>query len=433
VASFCGKFFNAGKNRHHRPAQKAAGHDAPDMDDDRRRSIRLEIGLSPGARGGVWIGKLVSDGMRVQAALGAADDGSGKGLSYIDALTAAAAWAGKEKARLEESANEKADRVVTVADAIETYVKMRIARAERAGRDAETRLARHVLSDARLATLPVGRVTARTLNDWRSRLPATLASAGTNRLLNDFRAALNAHVAAYWRDLPASVGKEIETGLKALPNAQTARQALLSDSDVRKDVDAAYGVDPDLGALALILASTGARFSQAARITVADLQPEAGRVMVPASKKGKGVKQRRHSAVPLGPDAVERLKRLTIGRGGHEPLLTRWVSRQVGRGKWEHVDRSPWLHSSEMAHAWRKALAAAGVPHVEAYALRHSSIVRGLRSGVPVRIVAALHDTSTSMIEMFYSAHILDAADELARRAIVPLTSEPPATLSIVA
>ena len=48
-----------------------------------------------------------------------------------------------------------------------------------------------------------------------------------------------------------------------------------------------------------------------------------------------------------------------------------------------------------MAHGWRKALAAAGVPHVEPYALRHSSIVRGLRSGVPVRIVAALHDTST--------------------------------------
>ena len=393
----------------------------------------LKLGYYKGARGGVWIGKLIMDGARIEAKLGATDDGSGKGLSYIDALTAAAAWAEKEKARLVESANEKADRVITVADAIETYVKMRITRAERAGRDAQTRLARHVLRDVKLSSLPVGRVTARALNDWRSRLPATLAAAGTNRLLNDFRAALNAHVAAHWRDLPATLGKEIETGLKALPNAQTARQALLSDSDVRKIVDAAYGVDPDLGALALILASTGARFSQAARITVADLQPEAGRVMVPASKKGRGVKQRRNSAVPLGPDTVERLKRLNSGRGGHEPLLTRWVSRQTAPGKWEHVRRSPWLHSSEMAHNWRKALVAAGIPHVEAYALRHSSIVRGLRSGVPVRIVAALHDTSTSMIEMFYSAHILDAADDLARRALVPMVSPPASPLSVVA
>ena len=212
----------------------------------------LKLGYYKGARGGVWIGKLIMDGARIEAKLGATDDGSGKGLSYIDALTAAAAWAEKEKARLVESANEKADRVITVADAIETYVKMRIARAERAGRDAQTRLARHVLRDVKLSSLPVGRVTARALNDWRSRLPATLAAAGTNRLLNDFRAALNAHVAAHWRDLPATLGKEIETGLKALPNAQTARQALLSDSDVRKIVDAAYGVDPDLGALVLI-------------------------------------------------------------------------------------------------------------------------------------------------------------------------------------
>jgi integrase len=260
-----------------------------------------------------------------------------------------------------------------------------------------------------------------------------MTPAGINRLLNDLRAALNAHVAAHWRDLPATVGKEIEAGLKALPNAGTARQALLSDSDVRRVIDAAYGIDPDLGALVLVLASTGARFGQAAKITVADLQPEAGRVMVPASAKGRGIKQRRHSAVPLGPDAVERLKRLTIGRGGHEPLLMRWVSRQTAPGKWEHVGRSPWLHSSEMAHNWRKALVAAGIPHVEAYALRHSSIVRGLRSGVPVRIVAALHDTSTSMIEMFYSAHILDAADDLARRALVPMVSPPASPLSVVA
>jgi integrase len=394
----------------------------------------LKLGYRKGARGGVWVAKLVLDGARVETTLGASDDaGTVKGLSYRDALTAATGWAEKEKARLAESADEKAKRVATVADAIEAYVETRVARAEREGRDAQTRLARHVLSDTKLATTPVGRVSARALNDWRGRLATTMSPAGTNRLLNDFRAALNAHVAGHWRDLPATVGKEIETGLKALPNAQTARQALLSDSDVRKIVDAAYGVDPDLGALVLVLASTGARFSQAARITVADLQTEAGRVMVPASKKGKGVKQRRHSAVPLGPDTVERLKRLTIGRGGHEALLTRWASRQLAPGKWEHVGRSPWLHSSEMARAWREALTAAGVPHVEPYALRHSSIVRGLRSGVPVRIVAALHDTSSAMIETFYSSHILDMADEIARVALVPMVSAPVTPLAIVA
>jgi integrase len=392
----------------------------------------LKLGYRRGARGGVWVGKLVMDGARIETTLGAADDGSGIGMSYAEAMQAALAWAGKERTRLAQGANDE-NRDASVADAIGTYVKMRIKRAERAGRDAETRLARHVLSNAKLASMPVRRVTARTLSDWRSRLPAVMTPAGVNRLLNDFRAALNAHVAARWGDLPPTLGKEIEVGLKGLPSVGTARQALLSDADVRKIVDAAYGVDHDLGALVLILASTGARFSQAARITVADLQVEAGRVMVPASMKGRGVKQRRHSAVPLGPDTIERLKRLGHGRGGYEPLLTHQVSRQVAFSKREHTGRAAWRNASDMAHSWRKALAAAGVPHVEAYALRHSSIVRGLRSGVPVRIVAALHDTSTSMIEMFYSAHILDAADELARCAIVPLVSPPATPLSIVA
>jgi len=59
------------------------------------------------------------------------------------------------------------------------------------------------------------------------------------------------------------------------------------------------------------------------------------------------------------------------------------------------------------------------------YALRHSSIVRGLRAGLPIRLVAALHDTSVEMIEKHYSAFIVDAMDELAAKAIVPLTSPP--------
>jgi hypothetical protein len=44
------------------------------------------------------------------------------------------------------------------------------------------------------------------------------------------------------------------------------------------------------------------------------------------------------------------------------------------------------------------------------YALRHSSIVRGLKANLPIRLVAALHDTSVEMIEKHYSAFIVDAA-----------------------
>jgi integrase len=337
----------------------------------------LKLGFRKGTRGGVWTAKSVSGGARTEITLGPADDGSGTGMSHADAVAAAIAWSGKERARLAAKVDDEKNRVPTVTDAVANHVNARIARSAR-GQDAKTRLGKHVLSDTKLAALPVGRLTARVLNDWRASLPTTMTPAGINRLLNDFRAALNAHVAAHWRDLPATLSKEIETGLKALPGAGNARHALLSDADVRRAVEAAYDVDDDLGNLVLILASTGARFSQAARITVIDLQPDAGRVMVPASAKGN--KQRHHAAVPLGPDTVERLKCLTVARKSHEPLLLRWLSQQTGPVEWARVKRVPWRHASEMTRGWRKALAKAGVPRVEAYSLRHASIVRGLRS-----------------------------------------------------
>ena len=61
------------------------------------------------------------------------------------------------------------------------------------------------------------------------------------------------------------------------------------------------------------------------------------------------------------------------------------------------------------------------------YALRHSSIVRGLKAGLPVRLVAAMHDTSSTMIERHYSVYITDAMDELMAKAIVPLVTAPAA------
>jgi len=56
---------------------------------------------------------------------------------------------------------------------------------------------------------------------------------------------------------------------------------------------------------------------------------------------------------------------------------------------------------------------------VTLYSLRHSSIVRALLAGVPIRVVAAQHDTSVPMLERTYSQHILDHSDTVARRALL--------------
>ena len=76
-----------------------------------------------------------------------------------------------------------------------------------------------------------------------------------------------------------------------------------------------------------------------------------------------------------------------------------------------------------MTRPWAAIIKKAELPvDLVPYALRHSSIVRGLGAGLPVRLVAALHDTSSAMIERHYAAYIVDALDELAARAVVHLT-----------
>ena len=51
--------------------------------------------------------------------------------------------------------------------------------------------------------------------------------------------------------------------------------------------------------------------------------------------------------------------------------------------------------------------------------LRHSSIVRQLINAVPIRVVAAHHDTSIRMIERTYSKHISDHSEARVRRALL--------------
>jgi hypothetical protein len=68
---------------------------------------------------------------------------------------------------------------------------------------------------------------------------------------------------------------------------------------------------------------------------------------------------------------------------------------------------------------------------ITCYALRHSSICRALLKGVPVSVVAKLHDTSSDEIEAHYAAYILDVAgDAISRKGL--LRPEAPAPGNVV-
>jgi integrase len=341
-------------------------------------------------------------------------------------------WQAQERARgrMKGEAPAQTSAARTIGEAVTSYIDERKAR-NKHGRDASYRLA-SALKDEKFAAKPLAELTEKDLKNWIRNLGA-LAPATIRRTSSDLRAALTAAVDRDWRNLPDTIRNEIKAGLKPPPSSGgEARHALLSDADIRKIIEAAFAVDSDFGALVLVLAATGARFSQVARVTVAGLQADAQRLIVPASVKGKGTKQRPAIPVPVGSDVIRRLEPLAAGRAGNEPLLLRWVHRQTGPATWERVRRASWDEPSLMKRPWRSALDRARVKPIEPYALRHSSIVRMLRKGIPVRIVAGLHDTSVAMIERHYSAYILDMADDLARQAIVSLTSAAPTPLRVV-
>jgi integrase len=402
-------------------------------DNERRGGVKL--GYRKGARGGSWLAKVVEHGHRTEDTLGPADDeGIAGGMSYREASEAARAWGKVERGRIANGEATKAKtRPATIGDALNEYVSVRAKRDPINGRNARHRLGKHALADGALIRVQFDRLAERDFAAWRARLPQDLSPATVNRMLNDVKAALNAYIDANWRALPPSLKEEVKAGTRAVPNVQRARQALLTDADVRRVIEAAYGVDGDLGNLVLLLASTGARFRQVSQITVTDVQAEAERIMVPVSFKGRGVKQRHHVPVPVGSDVIARLKPLLAGRAGHEALLQHWVGVKGFGHAAGPVRREPWRSANQMFKGWVRAVAATGIEYVEPYALRHSSVVRMLRAGVPIRIVAAAHDTSSQMIERHYAQFILDAADELARRALTPLVSASPRALAVVA
>ena len=249
----------------------------------------------------------------------------------------------------------------------------------------------------------------RELRRWRDGLIAKgLKPASVNRSATSLRAALNLAAASDPRIVNANVWR---SGLAAIPGATEARNVILTDAQVRAIVSAAYEKSDAWGLFVEVHAVTGARSSQVRALTVRDLQGDrnAPRLMMPSSRKGRGHRKVAYKPVPVPSALFERLRGAAAGRAEEAPLLLKHAGQPWGRA--DHT--LPFKQT-----ATRAGLDAA---IVTIYALRHSSIVRQLVAGVPVRIVASGHDTSVEQIEATYSRYISDHSDVLVRRAIIDL------------
>ncbi|PZQ20575.1 MAG: integrase [Sphingopyxis macrogoltabida] len=409
----------------------------------------VHLGYRKGKRGGVWLVRWrVPQGYH-RDRLGAADDAISEGaLDYSAAVRAARERV--EAARREDRA--KADGVVqTVRTAAAAYMSARDAReSARKGRSVRSgatyameghvigrpaRAARRAVDPTPLAEIALHELSEGDLLAWRNDLSPDLKGASRQRVINDLKAALNAAYFENRHKLPPTVPGIIKVALSAAAGGaadeidHVARDnQILSDATIGKiisassEVDTASGMGGDLFRLVVVLAATGARQSQVARLTVRDVQAERLRLMIPPSRKGKGRKVEA-IPVPIGADVLAALAPAIEGRAPGDALLTRQrLARLPGSFKWTEPTRGPWQASAEIAAPWAAIRKIAGLADdVVPYAMRHSSIVRGIRAGLPLRLVAALHDTSVEMIERHYGRWIADGLDDLAARAVVPL------------
>jgi integrase len=348
-------------------------------------------------------------------------------LNWKQALDAAIEWFRKvEKPGFLEAAD------LAVQTAVDEYSAMRDTRdSARAGRsvrsDGRSRLTRYVKVDEKLAGIRLQELTESDLRAWRERLHG-LKILTQQRLANDLKAALNYCYMNHRRSLPSDFPMTVKFGLKSEERywehgeARARDNQILEDEQVREIIRLARELDEngDFALVVILLAATGARFSQLRRMTVGDVQVDRSRVLVPTSFKGKG-RSPDLIKVPVGEDVVHMLRAAIFGRKANEPLLQRWRYKQVSATKWVRASRGPWKTASEMTRDWRRVVAEAGLEGVIPYALRHTSIVRGIRANLPIRLVAAVHDTSVTMIERHYSRWIPEGLEELAAKAVVPL------------
>jgi integrase len=367
--------------------------------------VKIGLGIHLGYRrtlvAGTWLVRVLKGGDWTKRLADADDYENANGVTVLDF------WQAQACARA-VARDDRGD-VVTVADALDHYERDLLGRQGDTNNVARVRL--H-LTD-KLASKAVAALDARELQEWKDGLTQKgLAAATANRIGLVLTAALNlaaehdALTAARTKRPPTVTNRDSwRVGLRSIRGAIASRNVILTDDQVRHIVAIAYAQATEFGLLVEVAAVTGARIGQIRRLEVRDLAGD--RLDMPVSKKGRGRKTVTHRPIPIPANLAGRLRSTSSGRATDAPLLLR-----PGGARWSasaHVGR------------FRRAVRRAGHDPaiVTANALRHSSIVRQILVGVPIRVVAAVHDTSVPMIERTYSRYINDHADAMIRGALL--------------
>jgi integrase len=288
----------------------------------------------------------------------------------------------------------------TVGAVFDAYVKDLVARGKN---NTVARTTSIYLAD--LADVRVDELTTSQLTMWLASVAAVSIRSGApaddeaarrrqnsaNRVCGVLLAALNhayreGRVAsdAAWRRVRKFRGVD-QPRTRYLSIAECARLLNACDLDFRNLVRAAL--------------STGCRFSELARLEVADLDLDAGTIHVRRSKSGYA------RFVPLNDEALAFFRPLAAGRAGGETLLTH-ATGEAWRGG---TQKRPMAAACERARI---------VPAIGFHTLRHTFASHAVMSGAPLPVVAvALGHVDTRMTQRY--AHLARSyvGDEIRRAA----------------
>jgi integrase len=292
-----------------------------------------------------------------------------------------------------------ADKPVMIREALDAYQTDLEARG-RAVHNAG--MVRIHMTDAWLAKV-VALLTETELANWRNALAkeAGLKPASVNRICRSFKAALTL---AAQRDKRITNATAWKHGLKSIAggNAPSRCNYYQDGADINQLIRECRVVHgDDYGDLIEVLAATGTRESQALKLRPHDLQENdkgEPRLMIWCSNKGRN-REPEQRAFPISERLAVMLRKRIAARGANRSLFDKiWNVSDKFRIVLERLEFDLTLTP---------------------YTFRHSSIIRQLRAGVPLRIVAHGHDTSVKEIERVYARFLNDASDDLLRKGLL--------------
>jgi len=402
------------------------------------------LGYRRGAKGGVWLARLIDGKGRRETTLGPADDAldpdGERILDYAQAQAKARAW-------LASLDGEAKAGPYTVNRCLDDY----IADYKRRGGKALDRL--EITADAlvrpQLGVLEVGSLTPAMIREWHHTLaeaPARLRTRKTakrrnfreidlenpdavrqrrataNRILGVLKAALN----LAFRDGHAA-SDEAWRRVTPFREASVPKIRYLNHGEAQRLVNAC---EPDFRPLVQCALLTGCRYGEIVGFRVGDFNRDAGIVSVRTSKAGRP----RH--VVLTDDGIALFEHHVAGKSGTELVFTR---QRVGAAVDAALQSAPddrreggflrppraqngasWGRSHQH-RPLREACRRAGIdPPASFHILRHTYATHLLQAGAPLPVIAAnLGHSDTRMTERHY-AHLVPSHVAQVIRATMP-------------